>query len=128
MLSRDRPSVEEEVAVLGAGYPDGVMAGERIAAGEIRVVPIESRKWARHMADYSLGDGEKNSIALCDQVKDVEALVTDDYLAFVVITRLGLKAGMLPDLVLELTERGSDSWGSKGYTGCHSPSISDGSG
>jgi hypothetical protein len=32
---------------------------------------------------------------------------TDDYLAFVVATRLGLKAWMLPDLVLQLTERGS---------------------
>ncbi|MBA7715672.1 hypothetical protein ES703_124726 [subsurface metagenome] len=38
---------------------------------------------------------------------DVEALVTDDYLAFVVATRLGLKAWMLPDLVLEMSERGS---------------------
>jgi hypothetical protein len=37
----------------------------------------------------------------------VEALVTDDYLAFVAATRLGLKAWMLPDLVLELAERGS---------------------
>ncbi len=27
--------VEEEVAVLGAGYPDGVVAGERIAQGVI---------------------------------------------------------------------------------------------
>ncbi len=37
----------------------------------------------------------------------VEALVSDDYLAFVAATRLGLKARMLPDLVLELTEHGS---------------------
>jgi hypothetical protein len=29
------PSVEEEVAVRGAGYPDGVVAGERIAQGLI---------------------------------------------------------------------------------------------
>ena len=27
--------VEEEVAVLGAGYPDWVVAGERIARGEL---------------------------------------------------------------------------------------------
>jgi hypothetical protein len=44
---------------------------------------------------------------LCGQVEEVEALVTDDYLAFVAATRLGLKTWMLPDLVLELAERGS---------------------
>jgi hypothetical protein len=37
------PSVEEEVAVLGAGYPDGVVAGERIAQGTIQVVPAPDR-------------------------------------------------------------------------------------
>jgi len=101
------PSVEEEVAILGASYPDGVVVGERIAKGVIQVVPQVPRKWARHLTDYTLGEGEKNSIALCDHVKDAEALVTDDYLAFVVATRLGLKSWMLPDLVLELAERGS---------------------
>ena len=108
-------SVEEEVAVLGAGYPDGVAAGERIVQGVIHVEPVTARKWARHLADYALGDGEKDSIELCRQVEEVEALVTDDYLAFVAATRLGLKAWMLPDpfallrtgLVLELAERGS---------------------
>ncbi len=39
-------SVEEEVAVLGAGYPDGVAAGERIAQGVIQVVPAATQKWA----------------------------------------------------------------------------------
>jgi predicted nucleic acid-binding protein len=100
-------SVEEEVAVLGAGYPDGVAAGERIVQGVIHVEPVTARKWARHLADYALGDGEKDSIELCGQVEEVEALVTDDYLAFVAATRLGLKAWMLPDLVLQLAEHGS---------------------
>jgi len=79
------------------------------------VEPVTARKWARHLADYALGDGEKDSIELCGQVEEVEALVTDDYLAFVAATRLGLKAWMLPDpfallrtgLVFELAERGS---------------------
>jgi hypothetical protein len=100
-------SVEEEVAVPGAGYPDGVAAGERIVQGVIHVVPVAARKWARHLADYALGEGEKDSIELCGQVEEVEALVTDDYLAFVAATRLWLEAWMLPDLVLELAERGS---------------------
>src|SRR5919106_5713043 len=32
------PRVEEEVAILGASYPDGVVAGERIARGGIQVM------------------------------------------------------------------------------------------
>ena len=101
------PSVEEEVAVLGAGYPDGVVAGERIAQDSIRVMPVTDRRWARHLATYALGDGERDSIELCGQVEGVEALVTDDYLAFVAATRLDLKAWMLPDLVVKLARRGS---------------------
>jgi predicted nucleic acid-binding protein len=93
--------------VLGASYPDGVVAGERIAQGSIRVMPVTDRRWARHLATYALGDGERDSIELCGQVEGVEALVTDDYLAFVAATRLDLKAWMLPDLVVKLARRGS---------------------
>ena len=32
------PSVEEEVVVLGAAYPDGVVAGERIAREKPRTL------------------------------------------------------------------------------------------
>lgn len=39
------PSVEEEVAILGAQHPDGAAAGERIARGDIQVVPVAERKW-----------------------------------------------------------------------------------
>jgi hypothetical protein len=97
--------VEEEVAVLGAGYPDGVVAGERIARGQLQVIPITARRWARHLGAYALGDGERDSIELCGQAEGVEALVTDDYLAFVAATRQSLKAWMLPDLVVELAAR-----------------------
>ena len=53
-----------------------------------------------------MGDGERDAIELCGQVAEIEALVTDDYLAFIVATRLGLKVWMLPDLVLILSEHG----------------------
>jgi predicted nucleic acid-binding protein len=99
------PSVEEEVAVLGAAYPDGVAAGERIARSEVQVVPVAGQKWERHLKVYALGKGEQDSIALCGQLQDVEALIMDDYLAFLVAARLGLKVWMLPDLIVQLAER-----------------------
>jgi len=98
-------AVEEEVAILGASYPDGISAGERIARGEIQVMPVTERRWATHLASYALGSGELDSIELCRSA-EAEALVTDDNLAFIVATRLGLKACMLPDLVAELAKRG----------------------
>ena len=55
------PSVEEEVAILGASYPDGVVAGERVARGGIQVMAVAERKWARYLADDALGDGERDS-------------------------------------------------------------------
>jgi hypothetical protein len=59
------PRVEEEVAILGASYPDGVVAGERIARGGIQVLAVAERKWTRYLADNALGDGERASIELC---------------------------------------------------------------
>lgn len=41
------PRVEEEVAILGASYPDGVVAGERVARGGIQVRAVTARKWTR---------------------------------------------------------------------------------
>jgi hypothetical protein len=55
------PRVEEEVAILGASYPDGVVAGEPNARGGIRVVVVAARKWTRYLADDALGDGERDS-------------------------------------------------------------------
>jgi len=98
-------AVEEEVAILGASYPDGIAAGERIAKGEIQVMPVTERQWAIHLASYALGKGELDSLELYRNA-EAEALVTDDNLAFIVATRLGLKACMLPDLVAELAKRG----------------------
>jgi hypothetical protein len=57
------PRVEEEVAILGASYPDGVVAGERMARGGIQVMAVAERKWTRYLADYALGDGERDSRA-----------------------------------------------------------------
>jgi hypothetical protein len=52
-----------------------------------------------------MGQGEKDSIELCGQVEGIEALVTDDYLAFVAATRQRLKVWMLPDLIIKLATR-----------------------
>jgi predicted nucleic acid-binding protein len=97
------PSVEEEVAILGANYADGIVAGERIARGEIQVSSLTKYQWEQYFSNYHLGKGEKDSIELCRQT-DSGILITDDYLAFIVAVRLGLKTRMLPDLVSDLAE------------------------
>ena len=100
------PKVEEEVAVLEARYPDGVVAGERIAWGTLQVVPLAARQWVQHLTADALGDGEKETMELCGQGAEGEALVTEDSRACVTATRLGLPAWMLPDVVRALAERG----------------------
>ena len=45
------------------------------------------QRWARHLASYALGDGERETIELCGQIAEIEALVTDDYLAFIAAIR-----------------------------------------
>jgi len=99
-------AVEDEVAVLGAGYADGIAAAERIAQGSLEVAAVRERKWRRHLAAYALGAGDVGSLELCGQSDDQPTLVTDDYLAFVVGTRLGLTVQMLPDLLVALVECG----------------------
>jgi hypothetical protein len=56
------PGVEEEVAILGASDPDGVVAGERMARGGIQVMAVTERTWTRYLADDALGDGERASL------------------------------------------------------------------
>ena len=92
--------VKEEVAVSGARYPDGMAAGERIARGDIQVQSLITPKWSQYLTEYTMGQGELESIELCGQLT-VDALITDDYLAFVASTRLGLRTWMFPDLVVE---------------------------
>ena len=99
------PSVEEEVAVLGARYPDGMAAGQRIADGKILVISVNIHRWEPHLHGYALGDGERDCIELCGQEQTVQALVTDDHIAFIAATRLELKVWMLPDLVVALRSR-----------------------
>lgn len=59
------PSVEEEVAILGASYPDGWAAAERIVANKIGVVSVSGRQYSHHLAGYALGEGECDSISRC---------------------------------------------------------------
>src|SRR4030066_49378 len=72
------PSVEEEVAVLGSNYADGVAAGEGIEDGRIKVIKVNNRRWNEHLQGYALGNGEGDSIELCYQEANVHAFITDD--------------------------------------------------
>jgi hypothetical protein len=99
------PRVEEEVAILGAAYPDGVLAGHRIAGGSIQVVTLGEPRWSERLAAYAIGAGERDAVELYTMLGDAEALVSDDYLAFIAATRLGVRTWMLPDLVTQIVQR-----------------------
>jgi predicted nucleic acid-binding protein len=61
---------------------------------------LNKYQWQQIFSNYALGKGEKDSIELCGQM-DSGILIIDDYLAFIVAVRLGLKVRMLPDLVVD---------------------------
>jgi hypothetical protein len=39
-------------------------------------VSVEKRQWARHLADYALGNGEKDSVELCGQLQGSTVLLS----------------------------------------------------
>ncbi|MDI6886828.1 MAG: hypothetical protein QMD22_10930, partial [archaeon] len=63
--------------------------------------------WKNDVLDrYKLGKGEMESIALGVEMGDeVDFIVTDDRLAYIVIDRMGLKKMLFLDLIVELVER-----------------------
>jgi predicted nucleic acid-binding protein len=63
--------------------------------------------WDYNVLDhYNLGKGEKESIVLTVEMGDeMDFIVTDDRLAYVVIDRMGIKKLLFLDLIVELVER-----------------------
>lgn len=98
-------SVNEEVVSAGERYSNAVVAQELAREGRIKVRSVSF--WDYGVLDrYKLGKGEKESIALGVEMGDeVDFIVTDDRLAYIVIDRMGMKKVLFLDLIVELVDR-----------------------
>lgn len=100
-------SVQTEVTAELRRYPDAKIAAERIRTGRISVrdviIPPDNV-----MALYGLGHGEQAAMALAFAVKaEIDYVVIDEKLAYIVCDRLNLPKLFLLDLVLKLVEQES---------------------
>jgi len=99
-------SVHDEVVSTGDKYPDALVAKELIEDGKIEVRGVEL---GDHdiLNRYKLGKGEKESIVLAVEMNEnVDFIVTDDRLAYIVMTRMDLNTMLFLDLIVTLVERG----------------------
>ncbi len=98
-------SVYEELISAGERYPDAVAAKELIRKGKIEVRKVLF--WDYDVLNrYKLGKGEKESIVLAVEMGDeVDFIVTDDRLAYIVMDRMGIKKMLFLDYIVELVER-----------------------
>jgi predicted nucleic acid-binding protein len=104
-LLRIAPTVHNEVILAGATYPDAAHVQAMVTDGRISV-ESPSVSDASVLDGYKLGRGEKESIILALTLPDVDYLVVDDRLAFVVSDRMTVPKILLVDLVVELVWKG----------------------
>lgn len=98
-------AVHNEVIIAGAAYPEAAQMQGMVADGRITVeVPLVSG--ASVLDSYKLGQGEKESIILALTRSDVDYLVIDDRLAFIVSDRMTIRKILLVDLLVELVWKG----------------------
>ncbi|HDS45274.1 MAG TPA: hypothetical protein ENN68_04150 [Methanomicrobia archaeon] len=98
-------AVHEEVVSSSDRYPDALVARELIEAGTIEVRGVRFREYDI-LNRYKLGKGEKESIALAIEMnEDVDFIVTDDRLAYIVMKRMELNTPLFLDLIVTLVER-----------------------
>lgn len=98
-------AVHQEVRAASARYSDARLAERLIADGSIEVIPTPLPA-GNVLEHYRLGPGEKESIALyLDRANELDFLVTDDRLAYVVSQRCGIPTYLFLDLIIEFVER-----------------------
>jgi predicted nucleic acid-binding protein len=98
--------VMEEVIVERERYADAIVAEERVKAKRIKIRDVDL-PFNSVLNYYGLGAGEKEAIALSREMEaEIDFLVIDDKLGYIVCDRLGIKKCFLLDLILKLVERG----------------------
>jgi len=85
-------------------YPDAIIAAALITRGAIEIREVWLPR--ENVLDYyGLGEGEREAITLSLELdEEINALVVDDKLGYIVSDRLGLKQMFLLDLILRLAE------------------------
>jgi predicted nucleic acid-binding protein len=87
-------------------YVDAIIADERIKTGRIEVRDVEL-PFENVLNYYGLGAGEKEAIVLAHEIEaEIDFLVIDDKLGYIVCDRLGINKAFFLDLILELVEKG----------------------
>ncbi len=100
------PSVAEETT-RNMRHPDAQIAAQRLAAGLLAVKSPLAPMFG-FLDEYHLGRGEKEAIRLyVSNPDEIDFLITDDKLAYLVCGRMGITVRLLPDLIIELVRRGS---------------------
>ena len=95
------PAVHNEVFLAGGVHPDAAQVQAMVAGGRIKV-EAPSASGVTVLDSYKLGRGEKESIILALTRLDVDYLVVDDRLAFIVSDRMTVPKILLADLLVEL--------------------------
>jgi predicted nucleic acid-binding protein len=97
-------AVHQEV-LAARQFPDARLADHIIGEGRIEVIPT-SLPSDNVLDHYRLGSGEKESIALyLGKADELDFLVTNDRLAYVVGQRCGIPCYLFLDMVIELVKR-----------------------
>jgi hypothetical protein len=88
-------------AGLAGGYPDALEIKARIDSGriEIRAAARLTDPFEEVLDLYGLQEGDKAVVRLALQAADMEAIITDDRLLWVVLRRCGREALFLPDFM-----------------------------
>lgn len=96
-------------ATANLAHPDTALIARLLKSREIKTVPVPTSPLANIIDAYTkLGQGERDTFRLA-LTMPFATLILDDFLAFVVASRFGLKPILLLDFVVSLVERGEIS-------------------
>jgi hypothetical protein len=95
-------------AGLRSGYPDAAELGQRVAAGQIRILPsaVPDPLLEPLLLDLGLQGTDRMLMHAARAGRRGTWLVTDDHRLWVTASRLGLRTVFLPDLILLVSQRG----------------------
>lgn len=103
------PAVKQETVDAGllSGYPDAVELGQRVASGQIRILPASAPNPVLEPLLLGLGLQDTDRILVhAARARRGTWFVTDDHRLWVTASRLGSRVVFLPDLILLLVQRG----------------------